>query len=142
MSESKRASTMTWMWPLIVSMLLPSFLNLYGYAQQTFLSVDLMIVGGGVFASGLLLRYVALPRTAAMAVEDHDRTIAWHRALVVPYILLGALIGGLGAALMVVPSDTRSVDSTWVSFCILMLIDLGVIMARTIRIFSVDSKKE
>jgi hypothetical protein len=136
MSEPERPSTMTWLWPLILSMPLPSLLNMNGYAQKAFLSVDLIIAGGGMLASGLLLRFVALPRAAATSADDPDRTVTWHRALVGPFIWLGALIAGLGAALLVVPGDSRSVNITWASFCLLMLIDLGIIMARAVRVFS------
>ena len=136
MSETNQTSTMTWLWPLILSMPLPSLLNMNGDAQNNFLSVDLIIAGGGMLASGLLLRFVALPRAAATSADDADRTLAWHRALAGPFIWLGALIAGLGAALLVVPGDSRSVNITWAAFCLLMLIDLAVIMARAVRVFS------
>jgi formate-dependent nitrite reductase membrane component NrfD len=134
MSESNQASSMTWLWPLILSMPLPSMLNMYGYAENNYLSVDLIIAGIGMLASGLLLRFVVLPK--ATSADDPDRTSAWHRALAGPFIWLGALIAGLGAALLVVPGDSRSVNITWASFCLLMVIDLGVIMVRAVRVFS------
>jgi hypothetical protein len=142
MSEAKRPAAMTWMWPLILSIPLPSLLNMYGYAKQNFLSVDLIIAGGGILASGLLLWLVVLPRTAAIPVADPDRSIAWHTALAVPFVVLGALIAGLGAALLLVPGDPRSVNIAWASFCILMLIDLGVIMARALRVFAVRPRND
>jgi hypothetical protein len=139
MSEPQQPSTMTWLWPLILSMPLPSLLNMNGYAQDTFLSIDLIISGGGFLASGLLLWFVVLPRAAAISSDDPDRNIAWHRALAGPFTLLGALITGLVVALLVVPGDAPFVNITWASFCLLMLIDLGVIMARAMHVFS---KKE
>lgn len=92
-----------------------------------------------MLASGLPFAIRRLPRAAATSADDPDRTIAWHQALAGPFIWLGALIAGLGAALLVVPGGSRSVNITWASFCLPMLIDLGVIMARALRVFS---KKE
>jgi hypothetical protein len=62
--------------------------------------------------------------------------------LAVPFVVLGALIAGLGAALLIVPGDPRSVNIAWASFCILMLIDLGVIMARALRVFAVRPRND
>jgi hypothetical protein len=142
MPESNQTSTMTWLWPLILSMPLPSLLTLNGYAETTYVSVDLMVTGGGILASGILLLFVVLPRTAAYSEENPDRAIAWQNALARPFAVLGALIAGLGAVLLAVPSDARSIDITWAIFCALILIDLGIIMARAIRVFSVRHNKE
>jgi hypothetical protein len=110
MSETKRVgSTTSWSWPLIVSMALPALLNMAGYApQKGFVSFNLIIAGAGFLLSGLLLWF------------------EWQRAIAGPFTLLGALIVGLGGALLIVPPDPGATNVTWAVFGLLMLFVLVI----------------
>ena len=143
MSEPQRVSALSWQWPLLLSFVLPAFLNMLGYApREAFVSFYLIIAGGGFVLSGLLLKFVALPRVAPDPGNDPDRTIAWQKALAGPLALTGALIVGLGATLLVVPNEPRAIDITWAVFALLLLVVLGTLMARALRVFSVRPKNQ
>jgi hypothetical protein len=144
MSETKRVgSTLSWLWPLIVSMPLPALLNMVGYApQKGFVSFNLIVAGAGFLLSGLLLWFVALPRAEPSSREDSDRTIEWQRAIAGPLMLFGALIVGLGGALLIVPPDPGATNVTWAVFGLLMLFVLGTIMVRGLRVFPVHPENE
>jgi hypothetical protein len=144
MSETKRVgSTTSWSWLLIVSMALPALLNMAGYApQKGFFSFNLIIAGAGFLLSGLLLWFVALPRAEPSSREESDRTIEWQRAIAGPFTLLGALIVGLGGALLIVPPDPGATNVTWAVFGLLMLFVLGTMMVRALRVFAVHPENE
>jgi hypothetical protein len=88
-----------------------------------------MITGEGIFTAGLVRLFVVLPRLDANPGDDADRAIAWQRALVWSFTFTWRSDRCLGCALSVVPGDPRSVDITWATFCVFLLIDLGVIVA-------------
>ena len=143
MSAPKRASTTFWTWPLIVSMILPALLNMHSLASgSAFLSLDLSIVGAGFLLSGILLRFVALPRAEAGPGKDRGRAIEYERAIAGPFIALGALIVGLGGALFVLSDDPGTTNVIWAVFTLLMLVVLSTIMVRAWRIFVVRPKNE
>src|SRR5256885_10402362 len=74
MSAPKRASTTFCQWPIIVSIILPALLNTHNFASsRAFLSLDLSIMGAGILLSGILLRFVALPRAEADPGKDRGR---------------------------------------------------------------------
>jgi hypothetical protein len=143
-SETKRVgSTTSWQWPLIVSIALPALLNMVGYApQKGFVSFDLIVTGAGFLLSGLLIWFVALPRVEPSSREESDRTIEWHRAIAGPFTLLGALIVGLGGALLIVPSDPGATNVTWAVFGLLMLFVLSTITFRALRVFAIHPENE
>ena len=143
MSEPRRVSTLSWQWPLLLSLVLPALLNMLGLApREAFVSFDLIITGGGFLLTGLLLKFVALARAEPDAVGDPERTIAWHEALAGPVTLLGALIAGLGVALLIVPNDSRAINITWAVFVLFMLVVLGTIMTRALRVFPVRPRRQ
>jgi hypothetical protein len=138
MSEPARVSPLSWQWPLLLSFALLASLNLLGRAPlERFVAFGLIIVGGGFLLTGLLLKFVALPRAARNVASDPDRSIAWQRALAGPFAVLGALVAGLGVVLLIVPNDSRTIDITWAVFALPILVVLGAIMARALRTFSV-----
>jgi hypothetical protein len=146
MSEAKRASTTFWTWPLLLSIALPAMLNsLYHLPTKAFLSLALFITGTGFLLSGVpgILRWFdASPAAQADPGKDTDRTNEWQRAIVGPFTLLGALIAGLGGALLVVPDDARATNVTWAVFGLLMLGAVSTIMVRALRVFSLRPKSE
>jgi hypothetical protein len=126
-----------------LSFVLAAFLNMLGLAPlEAFVSFDLIIVGGGVLLTGLLLKFVALPRAEPDFDSDPYRSIAWQRALAGPLTLLGALIVSLGVALLIVPNDSRAINIAWAVFALFILVVLGIIMARALRVFSVRPKSQ
>jgi small-conductance mechanosensitive channel len=143
MSVPKRASTTFWQWPIIVSMILPALLNMHNFASsRAFLSLDLSIAGAGILLSGILLRFVALPRAEADPGKDRGRAMEYERAIVGPFIALGALIVGLGGALFVLSDDPSTTNIIWAVFALLMLVVLSIIMVRAWRTFVVRPKNE
>jgi hypothetical protein len=146
MSEAKRASTTFWTWPILLSIPLPAMLNnLYHLPTKAFLSLALFITGTGILLSGVpgILRWFdASPRAEANPGKDTDGTNELQRAIVGPFTLLGALIAGLGGALLVVPDDARATNVTWAVFALLMLGAAGTIMVRALHVFSFRPKNE
>jgi hypothetical protein len=143
MSAPKRASTTFWQWPIVVSMILPALLSMHNFASsRVFLSLDLSIVGAGFLLSGILLRFVALPRAEADPAKDRGRAIEYERAIAGPFIALGALIVGLGGALFVLSDDPSTTNIIWAVFALLMLVVLSTIMVRAWRTFVVRPKNE
>jgi uncharacterized membrane protein len=59
-----------------------------------------------------------------------------------PFTLLGALIVGLGGALLIVPPDPGATNVTWAVFGLLMLFVLGTMMVRALRVFAVHPENE
>jgi hypothetical protein len=138
MSEPQQVSTLSWQWPLLPSFILPSFLNMLGLApRHALVSFDLIIAGGGILVSGLLLlKFVAMPGAEPDSGSDPTPTIAWQKALAAPFALLGALIVSLGVALLIVPNEPRAINITWAIFALFILVVLGAIMTRALRVFS------
>jgi hypothetical protein len=143
MSEPQRVSTLSWQWPLLLSFALPAFVNMFGLAsRKALVSFDLIIAGGGILLSGLLLWFIVLPRVGPDPGSDPERTIAWQRALARPFALLGALIVSLGVALVIVPNDSRAINVTWAVFALFIFVVLGTIMIRALRVFSIRPRSQ
>ena len=143
MSAPKRASTTFWQWPIIVSMILPALLNMHNFASsRAFLSLALSIMGAGILLSGILLRFVALPRAEADPGKDRGRAVEYERAIAGPFIALGAFIVGLGGTLFVLSDDPSTTNIIWAVFALLMLVVLSTIMVRAWRTFVVCPKNE
>jgi hypothetical protein len=137
MSQPERVSTLSWQWPLLLSLVLLALVNMYGLAPlEDFVSFDLIIAGGGILLTGLLLKFVVLRRAEPDLDGDPYRSVVWQKALAGPFALLGSLIASLGVALLIVPNDLRPINITWAAFALFILVVLGTIMARALRVFS------
>ena len=140
MSDSKRLPAKLSPWPIPVAFLLQIvLLNYFPHAApMKFFASLMLILGAAILVTGVLLRFVDLPRAEAnRSKDDPYPTVAYEKAIAVPFIWLGILIMGLGVAPLVLADEPTAKNAAMAVFAVLGIAALTAMIVRMVRAWRV-----